>query len=158
MISKSPKEINRATLSRLQAEGVEIDEETVNQFNLFLFGKINNLLFSLETLELYVPQLGVWKFRRKKGEKYLSSIQNLKPGLISSSPEIAQKAEQTYQERLNKLNRLIERHEEMIIARREFKKVKDEYSSNKRRLEEPQEDLGRSEEQDLEAGTHRDHS
>ncbi len=155
MISKSPKEIYQTTYKRLQAEGVEIKEETIKEFNLFLFGKINNLLMSLETLELYVPQLGLWKFRRKKGEEFLAEIQNKPISQLLAGKfeqEKVDKAVETYQTRLSKLGNLINRHEEMIIARNEFKKIKDDFAANKRRTQGQEEDLGRTTQQDVEDG------
>lgn len=155
MISKSPREINQATFKRLQAEGVEITEETVKLFNAFLFGKINNLLMSLETLELYVPQLGVWKFRRKKGEETLNRISNkpIDKIVMNINPTYVEKAVETYNTRINNLKKLIERHEEMIIARKEFKTKKNDISANKGGSQESEKDLGGSQEQRLEDGT-----
>lgn len=156
MISKSPKEIYQTTHKRLLDSGTEVAEDTVKQFNLFLFGKINNLLMSLEVLELAVPQLGNWKFRRKKGEEFKELIKNKPIGKIMTAlagPEAAEKGVKTYEERIGRLTNLVERHEEMIIARREFKKIKDEYSASKGRSQEQEQDLGRIEEQDMEEGT-----
>lgn len=154
MISKSPKEIYQTTCKRLQDEGVDITEDTVKQFNLFLFGKINSTLMSLEALELVVPQLGLWKFRRKKGEEYYKEIENSPVAALLGhrEPEIIERAVDTFNDRLNRLGALIEQHEDMIIARKEFKKIKDDFSTNKRRTEGQKENLGGSEEQHVEKG------
>lgn len=154
MISKSPKDLYKTVSKNLASKDIELSEEVCKKFTLFVFGKIENMISSLEHMEIYVPKLGFWKFRKVKGiyEHSRRSNRNIEALLKGRPQELIQQARETYETRLGKIQALIERHDQFIEERKKFKEDKHGYRANKRGVQKQEQDLGRTQEQDIQEG------
>lgn len=144
----------------LQSQGLDINEQLVKEFNVFLFGKIRQMQADFLHLEIFVPKLGFWKIRRTKLDKLISVISNLDNSIraMAKDEESAESAVDKYRARLERMKELSARHEQMIQTKRLFKQKVNELKSIKGGIQEPQQDMGRPQEQTMEAGTYRDNS
>lgn len=142
----------------LQEQGLDLSEQTVKAFNLFLFGKIRDMQASFEHLEIYVPKLGLWKARRKRLERYYNIMKGRSVTQLVDDPEEGQRRQEAFERRIEKVRELCDRHEAMILAKRSFKAFRYDNTTDKGGVQESSQDSGGSKKQDLEEGTRREDS
>lgn len=145
MISKSPQDIYKMASKNLADKGIDAPEELIKDINKFIFGdKVKPMLTSFEHLHVYVPKLGFFAFRKKKARDLYPQILLMIDRLIAvhKDPEVRDKALESYLERIEKLKKLLSRHDEYINYKWAFKRRIHELSDAKRDLEKQKQDMG----------------
>jgi len=119
MIIPNHKDIYKAV-----AEKYDLDLELVEKIGSFTWGDLNERISDFKNREIYMYKLGVWKFRKLKGQKYVDHLRK-EISSIRKNPDLLDKDKERLiariTDKITKLVKLLREWEEIIEQRNQFK-------------------------------------
>lgn len=119
MIIPNHKDIYKAV-----AEKYNLDIELVEKVGSFTWSDLNDRISEFKNREIYMYKLGVWKFRKVKGQDY---VNNLRKELteIRKNSRLSEKEKEKLinktTDKITKLVKLLNEWEEIIEQKEQFK-------------------------------------
>lgn len=119
MIIPNHKDIYKAV-----AEKYNLDLELVEKVGSFTWSDLNDRISEFKNREIYMYKLGVWKFRKVKGQDY---VNNLRKELtqIRKNSKLSEKEKEKLinkiTDKITKLVKLLNEWEEIIEQKEQFK-------------------------------------
>ncbi len=115
---------NHKDIYKQVSEKYNIDLNLVEKVGSFTWNDLNDRISNFKNREIYMYKLGVWKFRKVKGESYLNNLRKeilMIRNAKKLSEEEKDKLINKVVEKINKISVLINEWNNIIEERKQFK-------------------------------------